>query len=309
MIFWRASSGSRKIVAVSLPARSVPRVPSGFTEWVVIAQLYSMTTLPPVPHAIERRDDGILVEWDAAGHTWLYPARELQAGLSLRRVRRGDDRPAAAGSRGGPRPTCDRNPSHSSVPTDSRCGGATVTTPGSTASRGSSRPAAAPAVAGDWWGPATSGKIESYRYPRRSCRGRWAMVAGRKYWILIWYGILLLGSAGPVGFGLLGPADGMEERGRGAPRGRARSSFPSACSCCCTSPPARSGRPPARSSWWTRSSASSRPSCWAAAAIASEPPGDRGSTRSRSASPPNTSRSSEPVSGNTSSTTSPPHTS
>ncbi len=38
-----------------------------------------MTTLPPVPHAIERRDDGILVEWDAAGtHTWLYPARELR---------------------------------------------------------------------------------------------------------------------------------------------------------------------------------------------------------------------------------------
>ena len=37
-----------------------------------------MTTLPPVPHAIERRDDGILVEWDAAGHSWLYPARELR---------------------------------------------------------------------------------------------------------------------------------------------------------------------------------------------------------------------------------------
>jgi DUF971 family protein len=37
-----------------------------------------MTTLPPVPHAVERRDDGILVEWDAAGHEWLYPARELR---------------------------------------------------------------------------------------------------------------------------------------------------------------------------------------------------------------------------------------
>jgi ATP-binding protein involved in chromosome partitioning len=37
-----------------------------------------MTTLPPVPHAVERRDDGILVEWDAAGHAWFYPARELR---------------------------------------------------------------------------------------------------------------------------------------------------------------------------------------------------------------------------------------
>jgi len=37
-----------------------------------------MTTLPPVPRAIERRDDGILIEWDAAGHSWLYPARALR---------------------------------------------------------------------------------------------------------------------------------------------------------------------------------------------------------------------------------------
>jgi DUF971 family protein len=37
-----------------------------------------MTKLPPVPRAIERRDTGILIEWDAAGHSWFYPARELR---------------------------------------------------------------------------------------------------------------------------------------------------------------------------------------------------------------------------------------
>lgn len=31
----------------------------------------------PIPHAIERRDDGILIEWDAE-HQGLYPARELR---------------------------------------------------------------------------------------------------------------------------------------------------------------------------------------------------------------------------------------
>ena len=37
-----------------------------------------MATLPPVPRAIERRDAGIFIEWDDAGHGWLYPARELR---------------------------------------------------------------------------------------------------------------------------------------------------------------------------------------------------------------------------------------
>jgi ATP-binding protein involved in chromosome partitioning len=32
----------------------------------------------PIPHAINRRDDGILIEWDAAGHQGFYPARELR---------------------------------------------------------------------------------------------------------------------------------------------------------------------------------------------------------------------------------------
>ena len=32
----------------------------------------------PTPYAITRRDDGLLIEWDAAGHSWLYPARELR---------------------------------------------------------------------------------------------------------------------------------------------------------------------------------------------------------------------------------------
>lgn len=32
----------------------------------------------PVPHAITRRDDGLLIEWDQAGHTAHYPARPLR---------------------------------------------------------------------------------------------------------------------------------------------------------------------------------------------------------------------------------------
>jgi ATP-binding protein involved in chromosome partitioning len=32
----------------------------------------------PAPYALTRRDDGILIEWDAAGHEALYPARALR---------------------------------------------------------------------------------------------------------------------------------------------------------------------------------------------------------------------------------------
>ncbi len=32
----------------------------------------------PVPHAINRRDDGILIEWDTAGHEAWFPARALR---------------------------------------------------------------------------------------------------------------------------------------------------------------------------------------------------------------------------------------
>ena len=32
----------------------------------------------PVPYAINRRDDGLLIEWDQAGHEALYPARALR---------------------------------------------------------------------------------------------------------------------------------------------------------------------------------------------------------------------------------------
>lgn len=32
----------------------------------------------PVPHAITRRDDGLLIEWEAGGHEALYPARALR---------------------------------------------------------------------------------------------------------------------------------------------------------------------------------------------------------------------------------------
>lgn len=32
----------------------------------------------PLPHAINRRDDGLLIEWDTSGHTVLYQARDLR---------------------------------------------------------------------------------------------------------------------------------------------------------------------------------------------------------------------------------------
>ena len=32
----------------------------------------------PVPHAINRRDDGILIEWDRQGHEGFFPARDLR---------------------------------------------------------------------------------------------------------------------------------------------------------------------------------------------------------------------------------------
>jgi ATP-binding protein involved in chromosome partitioning len=32
----------------------------------------------PVPHAITRRDDGIVIDWDQSGHQGFYPARELR---------------------------------------------------------------------------------------------------------------------------------------------------------------------------------------------------------------------------------------
>ena len=31
-----------------------------------------------MPYAINRRDDGLLIEWDTDGHAALYPARELR---------------------------------------------------------------------------------------------------------------------------------------------------------------------------------------------------------------------------------------
>jgi DUF971 family protein len=32
----------------------------------------------PIPHAITRRDEGILIEWDNAGHEAWFPARALR---------------------------------------------------------------------------------------------------------------------------------------------------------------------------------------------------------------------------------------
>jgi DUF971 family protein len=32
----------------------------------------------PIPHAINRRDDGVLIEWDQQGHEGFFPARVLR---------------------------------------------------------------------------------------------------------------------------------------------------------------------------------------------------------------------------------------
>jgi ATP-binding protein involved in chromosome partitioning len=32
----------------------------------------------PIPYAINRQDDGLLIEWDQAGHQAFYPARDLR---------------------------------------------------------------------------------------------------------------------------------------------------------------------------------------------------------------------------------------
>jgi ATP-binding protein involved in chromosome partitioning len=32
----------------------------------------------PIPHAINRRDDGLLIEWDERGHLGFFPARSLR---------------------------------------------------------------------------------------------------------------------------------------------------------------------------------------------------------------------------------------
>ncbi len=37
-----------------------------------------MSQLAPVPYAITREPGGIRIEWDRAGHEWLYPARVLR---------------------------------------------------------------------------------------------------------------------------------------------------------------------------------------------------------------------------------------
>ena len=42
------------------------------------SQAAFVSTLPPVPYAITRRPDGLYIEWDQAGHAWLYPARALR---------------------------------------------------------------------------------------------------------------------------------------------------------------------------------------------------------------------------------------
>lgn len=36
------------------------------------------TTPPPVPKRIQRREDGLWIDWDGAGHEALYPARALR---------------------------------------------------------------------------------------------------------------------------------------------------------------------------------------------------------------------------------------
>lgn len=37
-----------------------------------------MTAAGPAPYAINRRDDGLLIEWDQSGHSGHFPARDLR---------------------------------------------------------------------------------------------------------------------------------------------------------------------------------------------------------------------------------------
>ena len=37
-----------------------------------------MAVVNPLPVAVTRRDDGVLVDWDAVGHRALYPSRTLR---------------------------------------------------------------------------------------------------------------------------------------------------------------------------------------------------------------------------------------
>jgi DUF971 family protein len=39
-----------------------------------------VTQVNPLPVSVTRRDDGVLIEWDGAGHRALYPARPLRLG-------------------------------------------------------------------------------------------------------------------------------------------------------------------------------------------------------------------------------------
>ncbi len=39
-----------------------------------------MAVVNPLPVSLTRREDGILIEWDAQGHRALYPARPLRLG-------------------------------------------------------------------------------------------------------------------------------------------------------------------------------------------------------------------------------------
>ena len=43
------------------------------------ATAHSPQPMPlPIPHAITRRDDGVLIEWEEGGHQGFFPARELR---------------------------------------------------------------------------------------------------------------------------------------------------------------------------------------------------------------------------------------
>lgn len=37
-----------------------------------------MAPSPVIPYAITRQDEGLLIDWDSAGHSWVYPARALR---------------------------------------------------------------------------------------------------------------------------------------------------------------------------------------------------------------------------------------
>ena len=68
----RTENGSGRLDDISLTG------PSSELSSPSINRGREMTKTTVVPHAINRRDDGIIIEWDTAGHVGFFPARPLR---------------------------------------------------------------------------------------------------------------------------------------------------------------------------------------------------------------------------------------